>query len=136
MNWTLINKTAKGLAQGIVDAINAALQTEDLWKKIGTAISNAINSAILFAKTFVTGLDWASLGTAIGNLLGNAIVGIDYVGIGETFAGFVNGVFTAVLNFSKTFPWKGYCYELCKRCQHSTEKTRLEYHQRWFRYFL
>lgn len=106
LDWTLINKTAKGLAQGIVDAINAALQTEDLWKKIGTAISNAINSAILFAKTFVTGLDWASLGTAIGNLLGNAIVGIDYVGIGETFAGFVNGVFTAVLNFSKTFPWK------------------------------
>lgn len=106
LDWTLINKTAKGLAQGIVDAINAALQTEDLWKKIGTAISNAINSAILFAKTFVTGLDWASLGTAIGNLLGNAIAGIDYVGIGETFAGFVNGVFTAVLNFSKTFPWK------------------------------
>lgn len=105
LDWTLINKTAKGLAQGIVDAINAALQTEDLWKKIGTAISNAINSAILFAKTFVTGLDWASLGTAIGNLLGNAIDGIDYVGIGETFAGFVNGVFTAVLNFSKTFPW-------------------------------
>lgn len=106
LDWTLINKTAKGLAQGIVDAINAALQTENLWKKIGTAISNAINSAILFAKTFVTGLDWASLGTAIGNLLGNAIAGIDYVGIGETFAGFVNGVFTAVLNFSKTFPWK------------------------------
>lgn len=106
LDWTLINKTAKGLAQGIVDAINAALQTEDLWKKIGTAISNAINSAILFAKTFVTGLDWASLGTAIGNLLGNAIAGIDYVGVGETFAGFVNGVFTAVLNFSKTFPWK------------------------------
>lgn len=106
LDWTLINKTAKGLAQGIVDAINAALQTEDLWKKIGTAISNAINSAILFAKTFVTGLDWASLGTAIGNLLGNAIANIDYVGIGETFAGFVNGVFTAVLNFSKTFPWK------------------------------
>lgn len=106
LDWTLINNTAKGLAQGIVDAINAALQTEDLWKKIGTAISNAINSAILFAKTFVTGLDWVSLGTAIGNLLGNAIAGIDYVGIGETFAGFVNGVFTAVLNFSKTFPWK------------------------------
>lgn len=106
LDWTLINNTAKGLAQGIVDAINAALQTEDLWKKIGTAISNAINSAILFAKTFVTGLDWASLGTAIGNLLGNAIAGIDYVGIGETFAGFVNGVFTAVLNFSKTFQWK------------------------------
>lgn len=105
LDWTLINKTAKGLAQGIVDAINAALQTEDLWKKIGTAISNAINSAILFAKTFVKGLDWASLGTAIGNLLGNAIAGIDYDGIGETFAGFVNGVFTAVLNFSKTFPW-------------------------------
>lgn len=106
LDWTLINKTANGLAQGIVDAINAALQKEDLWKKIGTAISNAINSAILFAKTFVTGLDWASLGTAIGNLLGNAIAGIDYVGIGETFAGFVNGVFTAVLSFSKTFPWK------------------------------
>lgn len=105
LDWTLINKTAKGLAQGIVDAINAALQTEYLWKKIGTAISNTINSAITFAKTFVTGLDWASLGTAIGNLLGNAIAGIDYVGIGETFAGFVNGVFTAVLNFSKTFPW-------------------------------
>ena len=105
LDWTLINKTAKGLAQGIVDAINAALQTEDLWKKIGTAISNTINSAITFAKTFVNGLDWASLGTAIGNLLGNAIAGIDYDGIGETFAGFVNGVFTAVLNFSKTFPW-------------------------------
>lgn len=105
LDWTLINKTAKGLAQGIVDAINAALQTEDLWKKIGTAISNTINSAITFAKTFVKGLDWASLGTAIGNLLGNAIAGIDYVGIGETFSGFVNGVFTAVLNFSKTFPW-------------------------------
>lgn len=105
LDWTLINKTAKGLAQGIVDAINAALQTEDLWKKIGTAISNTINSAITFAKTFANGLDWASLGTAIGNLLGNAIAGIDYDGIGETFAGFVNGVFTAVLNFSKTFPW-------------------------------
>lgn len=105
LDWTLINKIAKGLAQGIVDAINAALQTEDLWKKIGTAISNTINSAITFAKTFVKGLDWASLGTAIGNLLGNAIAGIDYDGIGETFAGFVNGVFTAVLNFSKTFPW-------------------------------
>lgn len=107
LDWSLINKTAKELAHGIVDAINAALQTEDLWKKIGTAISNAINSAILFAKTLVvTGLDWASLGIAIGNLLGNAIANIDYVGIGETFAGFVNGIFTAVLNFSKTFPWK------------------------------
>lgn len=105
LDWVLIRNTVKGVAQGVVDAMNTALQTEELWKKIGTAFSNTVNAGILFAKTFVVGLDWASLGTAIGNLLGNALAGIDYEGIGETFAGFVNGIFTAVLNFSKTFQW-------------------------------
>ena len=105
LNWSLIKRTVKGIAQGIVDALNAAFQTEDLWKKIGTAFSNTVNSAILFAKTFVTDLDWASLGNAIGELLGNTIANIDYEDIGKTFAGFVNEIFETVLNFSETFPW-------------------------------
>lgn len=106
LDWTLINKTAKGLAQGIVDAINAALQTEDLWKKIGTAISNAINTAILFAQTLVTGFDFASFGTAIGNLLGNALKGIDLGSLGTGISTLINGLFTAILNFTNTFPGK------------------------------
>lgn len=105
IDWPLIRKTVAGLAQGLVDAINVALQTDELWIKLGTAIANTINAAILFAKTGILGLDWASLGRSVGNLLGNALAGIDYEGIGVSFAGFVNGIFTAVLNFSKTFPW-------------------------------
>ena len=105
LDWPLIRKTMAGLAQGLVDTINVILQTDEMWIKLGTAIANTINAAILFAKTAILGLDWASLGRSIGNLLGNALAGIDYEGIGVSFAGFVNGIFTAVLNFSKTFPW-------------------------------
>lgn len=105
IDWPLIRKTVAGLAQGLVDAINVALQTDEMWIKIGTAIANTINSAILFAMTGILGLDWASLGKSVGNLLGNALAGVDYEGIGVILAGFVNGIFTAVLNFSKTFPW-------------------------------
>lgn len=105
LDWPLIRKTMAGLAQGLVDTINVILQTDEMWIKLGTAIANTINAAILFAKTAILGLDWASLGISIGNLLGNALAGIDYEGIGVSFAGFVNGIFTAVLNFSKTFPW-------------------------------
>lgn len=105
VDWPLIRKTVVGLVPGLVDAINVALQTDELWQKIGTAIANTINAAILFAKTGIPGLDWASLGRSLGNLLSNALSVIDYEGIGESLAGFANGVFAAVLNFSETFPW-------------------------------
>ena len=105
IDWPLIRKTVAGLAQGLVDSINVALQTDELWIKMGTAIANTINVAILFAKTGILGFNWASLGKSIGNLLSNALAGIDYEGIGASFAGLVNGIFTAVLNFSETFQW-------------------------------
>lgn len=105
VDWPLIRNTISEIASGLATAINAAMQTEELWVKIGTALANIANAAILFAKTGILGLDWTSLGRAVGILLGNALTGIDYKGIGESFANFINGIFTAALSFSEVFPW-------------------------------
>ena len=105
IDWPLIRKTSEGLAKGIVETINTALRNDRLWKELGNGIANAINTAILFAKTAIREFDFKAFGVAIGNLLGNALVNIDYKGIGKSFSNLVNGIFQSVINFSKTFPW-------------------------------
>lgn len=106
IDWTGIKGKLEKIAKSIATFLNGFLGTPGLFSSIGTTIAEAINSAITFVRTSIYTLEWDTLGTAIGDMLGNAIAGMDYVGIAESFTGFVNGVFTAVLNFSKTYPWK------------------------------
>lgn len=104
IDWMLIRATMLDLGYGITDMFNSIFQAEEMWTKLGNGIANTLNSAILFAQTAVSNFDFGSFGSAIGTLLGNSIGNIE--GIGETFAGVINGAFETVLNFSSTYPWE------------------------------
>lgn len=112
LDWDLIRNTVYDLANGIKDLFNSIFGNTEMWEKLGTAISNGINTVLKGIWILVDGFDSAAFGTAIGKLLGNALAGINLELLGTSISKSINGLFTALLNFTNTFPGKEFVINL------------------------
>lgn len=116
--WEKIKKTLNKIAKSVATFLNGFLGDEELWKTVGTTISDGFNTSVSALYTFVTTLNWLQIGkniatgintainrtdfTMAGKLLGakmrgiiqlafGTLTNIDYKTIGKKIGDFVNG---------------------------------------------
>lgn len=103
LDWSLINSTLQTLALGLIHLFNEIFSNLEMWEKLGTTISNAINSLIAAVETFILNLDPIALGAAIATFLNNAITKIDFPTIGKILSKGIKKAFEALGEFVRTF---------------------------------
>lgn len=90
--WRDIKATLSKTASSIATFLNGFLETPGLFKSIGKTIAEGINSAVLFANTFIWTFHWDSLGTAVKDRLVAALTNLNWPLIYNTLSGFATGL--------------------------------------------
>ena len=93
--WTDIQEKVATIASNIADFLNGFLGSSDMWSETGGAIAEAINTALIGAKTLFQGLDWTEIGKAIGDGFNNFVAKLDVKTAAETLSSLATGI----LNF-------------------------------------
>lgn len=105
IDWGLLEKTARDLGSGIGEAIEAALDNEEIWSNMASAVAHVINMAIYRAQGLLDAIDWASLGRNIGKGLNKGVATIDWEAIGKLIYSGFNSAMNLFYNFITTFNW-------------------------------
>lgn len=103
LDWNLIRNTVYDLANGIKDLFNSIFGNTEMWEKLGTAISNGINTVLKGIWILVDGFDSAAFGQSMGKFFTNAIAMIDFSLIGKTLSKGIMKAFDSLYNFAVTF---------------------------------
>lgn len=90
--WPDIKKTLSHIAVSLATFLNGFLETPGLFSSIGKTIAEAINSAVVFANSFVWSFHWGSLGAAVRDKLIATLSGINWPMIFNTLKGFAIGL--------------------------------------------
>ena len=106
IDWDKIKEGARNIAQNIADFINGFIDTDEFWTGIGHTIAEALNTALIFVDTLLTGIKWKKLGQQIGNLINQAVKDFDWKLLGKTIADGINAAFNFLLGFAETFDAK------------------------------
>ena len=78
IDWSGIQETAGKIGKSIATLINGFIEFPDMGTKIGSAIGNALQTAITGIKDFVDNLNFDSLGTFIGELINGSLDAINW----------------------------------------------------------
>jgi ribosomal 50S subunit-associated protein YjgA (DUF615 family) len=78
IKWDNIKKAADKLGTGLAEYLNAIFKDKKLAEDIGTSIAEMINTAVTFAKAFLTKFDFKELGTFITTLVKNTLEKINW----------------------------------------------------------
>lgn len=103
--WGEIQSAAGRLGKSLATLINGFVEFPDLGYKIGNAIAQAFNTALIFANEFVKNLHWDSLGIFIGDAINGVFLNINWNMLGETLALGFNGIGETLLNAVQTIEW-------------------------------
>lgn len=103
-NWDDLKTKAEELGKGIADKLNKFFENEDLAKKIGKNIAEALNTAVRFARGFVKQLDWKQLGRWLGTLVKEGITTFEWDTLGETLGLLLNGLADSIRGFFERYP--------------------------------
>ena len=103
LDWDLIKSTIIGMAEGIRDFLNSVFGNTEMWEKLGTAISNGINTVLDGIWVLVDGFDATAFGQSMGKFFTNAVAKIDFPLIGKTLSRGIMQAFESVYNFAVTF---------------------------------
>lgn len=103
-NWDDLKAKAEELGKGIADKLNKFFENEDLAKKIGKNIAEALNTAVRFARGFVKQLDWKQLGRWLGTLVKEGITTFEWDTLGETLGLLLNGLADSIRGFFERYP--------------------------------
>lgn len=102
--WDFIQKIAVALATDLSDFLNGLVDGID-WNLIGTTIGNGIQTALLFAYTFMTNFNWQNFGTAIAKALNGVFNTVDFTLLGKTLASKWVALIDWLYGFVTTFDW-------------------------------
>ena len=103
IDWTLIYNTFTGLGTGIGKSIETALDNDEIWTAVFTAISNGLNSAISGIHGFLSAIDWGNLASSIGTGLNAGVGAFNWATLADTLIRLINGAFDAWYTFVTTF---------------------------------
>ena len=103
LDWDLIRNTVYDLANGIKDLFNSIFGNTEMWEKLGTAISNGINTVIKGIWILVDGFDAAAFGQSMGKFFTNAVSMINFPLIGKILSQGIMKAFESLYNFAVTF---------------------------------
>ena len=107
LDWLKIESAIKGLATGIAALINTVFEDTETWGDLGTAVSNALNTWILYIETIISELKFDNIGTSLGIALSNAITKIDIPTLTSAIGTAISGLFEAGFNFATAFDFSG-----------------------------
>lgn len=107
LDWQKIRSSIKGLATGIAELINTVCEDSETWGGLGTAVSNALNTWILYVETIISELKFDNIGTSLGTALSNAITKIDIPALTSAIGTAFSGLFEAGFNFVDAFNFTG-----------------------------
>lgn len=111
LNWDSIKEKAANIATRIVTFINGGLSVDGFGASVGRTIAEGLNTAVTFASTLVSKLNWKKLGKQVGESLREFIrtFGFEDVGTGinSLAGGILDGLQAAVDSISKIDPATG-----------------------------
>jgi len=107
LDWNTIESSIEGLATGIATLINTVCEDTETWGGLGTAVSNALNTWILYIETIISELKFDNIGTSLGTALSNAITKIDIPTLTSAIGTAFSGLFEAGFNFADAFNFDG-----------------------------
>lgn len=103
--WDGIKKQTKHIASGIATFLNGFLDGTN-WELVGSTIAEGLNTAIVFAQTFVHTFDFKKLGKSIGESLTGIFTTFDWKGLGDTLGTFTSGLFEILSELFYNTDWK------------------------------
>lgn len=92
INWSKIKVQAGKIGKNIANLINGFITFPDLGYKIGESIAEAFNTALNFAYSFISTLDWGAMGKFIGEGIVGFIQNIDWSMVWNTIVEGLKGV--------------------------------------------
>ena len=98
IDWTKIKETSKRIAtfiNGFVGALD--------WSLVGTTIGEGINTALVFANTLLTTIDFGQIGRSLATGLNSAVNVIDWQAVGSLVCNGFNAVIDLLYDFVSTF---------------------------------
>lgn len=94
--WDNIQATSNKIAKSIATFINGFMSVKELWVTIGKTIGEGINTAIGFANTLVSNLDWKNLGDSLGLAAQSLFDTVDWDLAADTVVKGINGIKDAI----------------------------------------
>lgn len=104
INWDEVYSNASRVAISFATFFNGLADGID-WNVIGQTVSGGINTALIFADTFLTNFNFLGFGEKIGSGLTSAISTIQWDLLGRSLADILNGAFDWIYGFLSTFDW-------------------------------
>ena len=104
--WTEIKGLAWQIAKSFATFLNGFFETPGLFDAIGSALAEALNTALVFLNTFLLNFHFDSFAKAIADGLNAAVRDFNWEMLGDTLVRAINGVFTAWYTFVSTFDFK------------------------------
>lgn len=104
INWDKIQATAKKIALCLATFLNGFVGVLD-WGLVGSTIANGLNTALIFAYTFLTTFNFLKFGQAIGTMINSGVSTFDWTLLGSTIAAGFNAAFDFVYGFVTTMDW-------------------------------
>lgn len=96
--WDYIKETAWRIAKSLATFLNGFIETPGLFASIGHTIAEALNTALIFANTFLENFHFESFARAIAEGINTAIQDFDWNLLVQTVDNAINGVLTFVNN--------------------------------------
>lgn len=103
--WNSIQKKAQSLGTNIAKFMNGSIENLD-WNLLGSTIGNGIQTAIVFAYSWVTEFNFAAFGKGLGDSLNSAFASIDWAMLAQTIGKGIIGVFDTISNFLAEVDWQ------------------------------
>lgn len=102
--WDKIQTEAEKAGKRIGTLINGFVAEFD-WGLLGYTIGQGINTALIFANTFFTTVDWTSLGRGLATGINGAVRTIDWKLLGFTISNGLNASIDAAYGFVQNLKW-------------------------------
>ena len=103
--WDTIQAKVKEVAEKIASFLNGFLGSESLWSATGKTIAEAINTAIIGAKSFFEKLEWGQIGKAIASGFNDFISNLKVKEAAEAVSSLATGVLSFFSSAIKNIKW-------------------------------
>lgn len=107
--WESIRTGAKNIATSVATLINGFFATPDLGQSIGTSIANALGTAIDFAHTALSTLNFEQIGQVAGNAINSFVEKMSdedsWAEAGQSVSKAIRGIITTIKTTLETTDW-------------------------------
>lgn len=102
--WDVIQQGAKDIGLRLATLINGFVANAD-WNLIGYTVGQGINTALIFANTFLSTVNWLAIGSSVADAINSMFETIDWALLGQTVANGFNMVIDTLYGFVHELDW-------------------------------